>query len=296
MPMIRVAKEGNTIDGRYIKRNWLTEMAETYNSEVYPARIFVEHMRGFSPDSPFFCGGDVVKVEAKEDADGKMVLYADVAPNEKFKTTQQADQKVFPSIEVIENFVGTGKAYLGGLGATDSPASLGTEKFKFSANSPFASGVTGRGPLYVGEAVAIADFFNDATSASAPKEPTDNTVGLEGVFTSAFKNVFAKLGFNFDGNNAPPTKMSANTDGAKESTQIVQPMLSQDDLNMAAQTFAKAVSEHIGTSAFATVEALQKLRDEFTAAQAQPSHNYTTRPAATGVAVGSDEARVKADF
>ena len=53
-------------------------------------------------------------------------------------------QKIFTSIEVREKFADTGKAYLMGLGITDTPASLGTEMLAFSAQHPDASPLKSR--------------------------------------------------------------------------------------------------------------------------------------------------------
>lgn len=41
-------------------------------------------------------------------------------------------QKLFASVEITPNFCNTGRAYLTGLGATDSPASTGVQEFYFS--------------------------------------------------------------------------------------------------------------------------------------------------------------------
>ena len=185
MKMFRVAKAGPTSDGRFIKPEWLTDIAETYDPLRYTARIFVEHIRGATADSAFFCGGDVVAVEARKNDAGEMCLYAKVNANEKFKAMNKADQKVFPSIEVLENFAASGKAYLGGLGATDSPASLATEKFQFSANSNFAGGITGKNNVYMGEELSVAEIFDEPEPASSMDE-----VKLEGIFSRIFSKLF----------------------------------------------------------------------------------------------------------
>jgi hypothetical protein len=53
-------------------------------------------------------------------------------------------------MEVAQNFAGTGKAYLIGLGVTDSPASLGTDELRFSARH------TQQGSVFLpGEAFAL---------------------------------------------------------------------------------------------------------------------------------------------
>ena len=46
MKKFRVAKAGPTTDGRVIKPEWLTDIADTYDPNLYTARIFIEHIRG----------------------------------------------------------------------------------------------------------------------------------------------------------------------------------------------------------------------------------------------------------
>ncbi|AOA70850.1 GPO family capsid scaffolding protein [Stenotrophomonas rhizophila] len=58
----RVAVEGATTDGRVIERQQIVEMAETYDPEVYGARIWVEHYRSALPDSPFRAYGDACQI------------------------------------------------------------------------------------------------------------------------------------------------------------------------------------------------------------------------------------------
>ncbi len=136
----RVAVEGDTSDGRKIDRKWIEDMAATYNPATYAARINCEHLRGFSPEKPFFSYGDVTALKAEEidlELGGKMekrlALLAQIVPNAEFARINKAGQKVFTSIEVNSNFANTGKAYLVGLACTDSPASLGTERLEFAA-------------------------------------------------------------------------------------------------------------------------------------------------------------------
>lgn len=139
----RVAVEGKTFsDGRTIERKWLSDIAETYNPDTYMARINCEHLRGFSPEKPFFSYGNVLAVKADEidiDIAGKserrLALFAQIEPNAELQRITGAGQKIFTSIEVNPNFAGTGKAYLAGVAATDSPASLGTEVLAFAAKA-----------------------------------------------------------------------------------------------------------------------------------------------------------------
>ena len=129
----RVATSGPTIDGREIKPEWLKQAAANYDTNIYAARINVEHLRSLSPNGEFGAFGDVTGLEAETGKDGKVALYAEIEPNEKAIAANKAGQKVYTSIEIVENFAGTGEAYLVGLALTDSPASLGTERLNFTA-------------------------------------------------------------------------------------------------------------------------------------------------------------------
>lgn len=136
----RVAVEGATTDGRVIERQQIVEMAETYNPDVYGARIWMEHYRSAVPDSPFRAYGDVVAVKAEEveiAGKKKMALFAQVEPTaDLVDMVNVRKQKVFTSIEIAPEFADSGKAYLYGLGVTDSPASIGTNMLAFSAKHP----------------------------------------------------------------------------------------------------------------------------------------------------------------
>lgn len=129
----RVATSGPTIDGRKIKPEWLKQAAANYDTNIYAARINVEHLRSLSPNGEFGAFGDVTGLKAETGKDGKVALYAEIEPNEKAIAANKAGQKVYTSIEIVENFAGTGEAYLVGLALTDSPASLGTERLNFTA-------------------------------------------------------------------------------------------------------------------------------------------------------------------
>lgn len=185
----RVAVEGATIDGRTIKRNWLEEMAASYNPNTYAARINCEHLRGFSPEKPFFSYGDVTALKTEEidleiggKTEKRLALFAQIVPNDEFSRINKAGQKVFTSIEVNENFAGTGKAYLVGMAATDSPASLGTERLQFAAkasNNIFTPAletsieVDGLEPGPASEAGAIVAGFKALLAHFTPKAPAE---------------------------------------------------------------------------------------------------------------------------
>ena len=138
MKWFRIATAGQTTDGREIQREWIEQMAATYDPSVYGARINVEHLRGFMPDGDFGAYGDVLALKAETvtvNGEDKLALFAQLAANGKLKALNKANQKIYTSVEIDTNFAKTGKAYLVGLAVTDSPASLGTEMLQFAATA-----------------------------------------------------------------------------------------------------------------------------------------------------------------
>ncbi|EWH01091.1 GPO family capsid scaffolding protein, partial [Halomonas sp. BC04] len=138
MPWFKVATEGATTDGRTISRKWIEQMAKNFDPKLYGARVWMEHMRSMFADGAFPALGDVTALKAEE-VDGKLALFADINPTDKLKEINGQRQKIYTSIEVDPEFADTGEAYLVGLAVTDSPASLGTEMLKFSAQQGEAS-------------------------------------------------------------------------------------------------------------------------------------------------------------
>lgn len=122
-----LATAGSTVDGREIREQWLTDIAETYDREKYTAVINADHERWYGNF------GHVHEVRLGKSKDGKTTLEGRLAPNFRLVEMNRNGQRLFMSIEVNPNFAGEGKAYLGGLAVTDTPASLGTSMLKFSA-------------------------------------------------------------------------------------------------------------------------------------------------------------------
>ena len=149
----RVAVEGNIADSRDIvlTRELLVTLASSFNPALYGARINMEHIRGFTPESPFRMYGDVTALKTQLDKftiNGetveKMALYAELEPTDDLIALSKARQKVYTSIEFDPNFKETGGAYFVGLAITDSPAALGTEMLKFSIDQGDNSPLKGR--------------------------------------------------------------------------------------------------------------------------------------------------------
>lgn len=160
---VKIAQSGPCIDGRRIEAAWLTDMAETYDPTVYTAKIWPDHIRWGSNY------GTVTALEAREES-GVTSLHARLAPNAQYVWSNQFDQLLHFSIEVAENFAGSGKAYLAGLGITDSPASLGTDELKFSPRRS-EQGV---------------HFFSNVPAVNLRSEAEDSTPGWFKKFVTTF--------------------------------------------------------------------------------------------------------------
>lgn len=169
-----IATAGATVDGRTISEQDLYDMAETYDPEKYQALIWWEHYRFFSNL------GEVLSLKA-EKVDGEVKLFAELRPTAELVQLNQNGQKKFTSIEIMPNFAKSGKAYLGGLAVTDSPASTGTTKLNFSA-----LGIKEEKELIFGE----HEEFHFSLSQEQGKDG----------FINALIEVFSK----FTGNNGEP--------------------------------------------------------------------------------------------
>ncbi|MEX3171581.1 GPO family capsid scaffolding protein [Serratia quinivorans] len=124
---ICIATEGETVDGRDIPASWLTEMAETYDLELYTALIWPEHERYWGNS------GEVLELKTEVTDTGLTKLYARLCPTDDLIYSNRRNQLLFASIEPVENFRGSGKTYLKGLGVTNTPASIGTDRMRFNA-------------------------------------------------------------------------------------------------------------------------------------------------------------------
>lgn len=155
--LFRIFVEGETIsDGRKITAEMIDQVVETFDLKTYTPRINIEHIAGYSPEPPFNGYGDVIAVEARDDTfriagkeEQRRALYGQVDANDQLVKLAKADQKPFPSVELTPSYAGVGKIGLIGLAFTDTPASIGTERLKFSSRAP------GSVFAYGSEAVAI---------------------------------------------------------------------------------------------------------------------------------------------
>ncbi|EBF2864662.1 GPO family capsid scaffolding protein [Escherichia coli O2:H6] len=156
----RVAVSGSTVDGREISPVHLREAAENFNPDVYAARVNVEHYLSPCPSSEFSAMGDVTALSTEDITEGPLAgrtaLYAEIEPTERMKQLVADGKKIYSSIELHPQFSVNGRAYLVGLAMTDTPASLGTERLKFTAQQRQAvmtfNSVRGEAPL-ISEAI-----------------------------------------------------------------------------------------------------------------------------------------------
>ncbi|MDD1792529.1 GPO family capsid scaffolding protein [Enterovibrio sp. ZSDZ42] len=126
-----VATEGATVDGRTITASWIKDMAEQYSLEEYTALIWPEHYRSQWTTFEGKNWGTVDEVKAEKKG-GKLRLFAKITANQFLLDANKDGQKLFTSIEPNIDYRGTGRCYLMGLAVTDSPASSGTSRLKFS--------------------------------------------------------------------------------------------------------------------------------------------------------------------
>ena len=288
---VRVAVAGQTAtDGRTIEPKWLTEMAANYNPATYTARVNVEHYRNASATGPFPVLGDVKALKVQNDdieiagkTEKRVALYAQIEGNETFQGYIAADQKKFSSIEVGDDFSGTGTAYLVGLAASDSPASLGTEAITFATRTDDAYAKQLKADLDArkqhpsncfSSAYATKFEFEDAAAA-------DEADGL-------FNKLVAKFAQAVTGPVVPPV------------TPPVAP--AQPDQATAFNTAFAAFAQEVGATVTAALAAsdtatttrFNTLQGEITALKGQledaPSRTYTGRKPAPG-----GDGRVRAD-
>lgn len=191
----RIAVEGATTDGRVIERDWIEQMAATYNPATYTARVNCEHIKGFSPEPPFNAYGSVLGLKTEEieltiggQKQKRLALLAQIEANEQMVSLVEKGQKIFTSIEVSTNFANTGKAGLVGLALTDNPASLGTEALQFSALKPVWDARKADPANLFTAAQETAFAFEDEAPAPAP----DLAAGFRAFFASLFADLGAK--------------------------------------------------------------------------------------------------------
>lgn len=273
-----VATEGQTTDGRNIQRTWLEQIAETYSREKYGARIWMEHIRGVVPESPFCAYGDVLAVRTQENDDGKLALQAQLDPTPALVAMTKGRQKIYTSIEIQEDFAGTGKCGLIGLGVTDSPSSLGTSILEFAAKNPAANPLASRkqspGNLFSSLLEAPLNFDEEAS----PVIDTAATASALQAFGAFFRSL---LPSQAPAPAAQPAPIAAAPVDITTATQAFSAL--EAAITKATNDLAGAVSKVSNDlEAFKTQAASAKDLDELRAQLDKTPSQFTQRPTAAG--------------
>ncbi|MFM7968581.1 GPO family capsid scaffolding protein [Aeromonas sp. A-5] len=235
-----IATEGKAVDGRDITRDWLTDMAETYDPTYYTAVIWPDHDRWSSYGT--------VQALKTEEVDGKLKLFAILCPNRDLIYYNQSGQYQFCSIEPFENFADLGRTYLLGLGVTDEPASIGTTHLKFSkSNKGQAVGTSEpldlsmfKLPKHEKADGLIAKFFSFLAShgeqapQSPPSQPEDEEMTKEQF--DQMLGALNGLGTKIDGFSA---KLDTNPAPDQPATTTTEPDKVEEKPGISATQFSK---------------------------------------------------------
>lgn len=172
------ATEGATVDGRTISKEWITQMAASYSVDEYTALIWPEHFRSSWGPSEGKNWGTVDEVKAAKKG-GKLRLFVKITANDYLLAANKDGQKLFMSIEPNPDYKSEGRCYLQGLAVTDSPASSGTSRLKFSIGDNEVNHEYSQL-----ETLQHSDFI---TTNSEPNNPTPTDK------QSKFMNLFAQM-------------------------------------------------------------------------------------------------------
>lgn len=241
----RVAREGQTVDGRAISRQHILEMANTYDPIEYTARINCEHSNSWMLDSTSYPSlGDVIGVDAQLDTykiNGQEVqlmgLYATLSALPVLVEANKQGKKIFTSIEFYPKFADTNQAYLVGLAITDTPASRGVEPLKFTTankNSLFSEPqeltlMTNQTNQSQTTTEGQSPTEQSPVPTTTPQPPAENHNKAEDGFLQKMANLFNK-----------------KSDG-----------MSQAEQDMVLQTFGK-INEKVEANTTANAQLLEK--------------------------------------
>ncbi|CAM3418723.1 hypothetical protein GCM10016272_01840 [Psychrobacter glaciei] len=185
----RVAREGQTVDGRSLSQQQIIDMSETYDPVEYTARINCEHMSGrwSGLNSNYDVGalGDIIKVDHQMETFKQngvevqlMCLYATLSVLPDLVEANKQGKKIFTSIEFYPKFADTDRAYLVGLAVTDQPASRGIEPLKFNRNADALCTDPNDQELILMTKDKTNPATNNTDPAEQPTPQNDNTQDL----------------------------------------------------------------------------------------------------------------------
>lgn len=276
----RIAVEGDATDGRVIERQWLLDAAATYSQTTYAARIWMEHFRSMLPDSPFRAYGDVTALKTEEieiNGQKKLALFAQIEPTDDLvKIVNVQKQKLYTSMEISPKFANTGKAYLTGLGITDSPASLGTERLAFSAQHPEAK--------LFGERKQHAD---NLFSAAGEVEMAFEEIVIEPTAGDKLFGLLQGIVDKLNGGNKPEAKPEAKPEGVQDFSALSAALTGiADHLKTQGEQFSQLQRDT--TEQNTTVKKLQTdFADLYARLDGTPNGSQPVRPPATGKTDGA---------
>jgi len=270
----RIAVEGATTDGRVIERDWIEQMAATYDPATYTARVNCEHLKGFSPNPPFNAYGSVAALKTQEielSIGGKkqkrLALLARIEANEQLQELVEKGQKIFTSIEVSPNFAKTGKAGLVGLAVTDTPASLGTEALQFS----------GLKPMWDARKADPANLFTAALETDiALEDEAAPAQDVAGVFKSFFTSLLADL---------KPDTARSQTPPAQTPVQAPVQLPANDNIAAVAEKMSTSFADVVEKALAGPKQEIAALRTDLTQLTQQLAQTEVPaphRPLATG--------------
>ena len=178
-----ICSVGMTVDGREVTKAHIDDIVETYNYNKYGARINLDHSAEFGGwlaknyyqiDLNGGMLGDVMEVYKAENDEGVLCLYAILSPNASFVLLNQSGQAVYYSIEIDQDFQGSGKTYLTGLATTDYPACCYTTRANFSSNK--------RQPDTIENYKSTLDFTDIFALTNATKPPEKKAFSFKNIF------------------------------------------------------------------------------------------------------------------
>lgn len=259
-----LATAGSTVDGRTIDEKMLKEMASSYDPKTYGARVNIEHIRGISPDAPFNAYGDLAELttaEVEVNFNGKpekrLGLFGSFDLLESAKLLNEKGQKVYPSIEIADNFGGKGYAYCMGVALTDSPASIATERLQFNRRDPGRIGLSS-------DEAALVEFV---------EEKTGSTDGADGFFSK-----LSGLLDQFTGKPKDEPKPEAKPEGAQGFDTAAFAALMKG--------FGETFSEQLQAARLESEKQIETITAQVTALSAKlegtPAPGHESRPLATG--------------
>lgn len=268
-----LATAGSTVDGRTIEARDLEQMASSYNPKTYGARVNIEHIRGVSGQAPFNAYGDVLELsfgEVDVDFNGKpekrKALFGVLDVTDNAKALNDANQKVYPSIEIIDNFAGKGFSYLGGVALTDSPAAIATDRLKFNRTLPGSINLAG-------DTAATLEFADDITTEGGKS------------LLAGFGALLDKFAASFN----PAPKVEDKPEGQQPATldfAALRPMFEQFGQTLA--TSIDTLRTEFRTEADAQALKIKSLED---AQETAPAHQFQRRPIADGGSNGNAQSK-----